>query len=331
MAAYYSIALLGQALKDPALQAWGTALAAIESASAQTYFQVPASGSEAFPYSPNGDWYGADGKRTAGVVYQSRTAYITLADGTNPDRAVTQGLQWVPFLHGASDLLLKRPWIDHSAAFASAGGISSPFPEAWRAFLAMAMSYGNQDAAWWYAMTNLPNGTAACCTVNTVATYVPKHSKTTVLHWIATRNGAPLTSSPSPSPSPSGSTASPSPTSSPAPTTTTSPAPTTTTTPTTSTNPANIACDPLAAVVPPSLLYTPFAPASVTPTQPPGLQNFSNAQHTEGWGTWYHRPTLPSSFFPHPTNSWWSSWTHNSTYTGKVGEEQVREPTSMHG
>ncbi|KXZ44666.1 hypothetical protein GPECTOR_64g85 [Gonium pectorale] len=260
VAAYYAIALFGSAVADPALQAWGQVLAAVEAGSARMYWQLPAGGSEAYPsgsfVAADGgidrsySGYGDDGKRVPGKVYQSQVRFFTELGDAQSEPAVIYGLQWAPFLPGASDLLLRTPWVTQAYSAVATAAIASSNPATWAAFRQMARACSDPVAAWAAALALTPSNSAA--SFDATNSLGLRHSKTSVLYWIATRAGTSQQSASSP-PSP----------------------------------------------------------------PPPSAQDGTKTANMS------YSPSLPGSFFPFPTNSWWSSWTHVSPYTRKMGEEPI--------
>ncbi|EFJ51031.1 hypothetical protein VOLCADRAFT_88258 [Volvox carteri f. nagariensis] len=212
--AYYSIALFGAATGDPSLQRWGQVLAAIEAGSVRTYWQIPAAGSDAYPLGTfvaadaggidrlyNG--YGNDGKRVPGKVYQARIAFMTEVGLVFPEPLVLYGLQWAPFLPGASDFLQQQGWMAEAYAAVANATLSPSNTVAWEAFRAMARgAAGDRAGAWDVAMNAVPNGPPYA--VDATDSQGLRHSKTSILYWIATReSGSSPTNSPPPlSPSP---------------------------------------------------------------------------------------------------------------------------------
>ncbi|GIL47383.1 hypothetical protein Vafri_4213 [Volvox africanus] len=359
--AYYSIALFGAATNDVQMQTWGQVLAAIEAGSVFKYWQIPAAGSDAYPSGTFAALEGAvdrtyagysnDGKRVPGKIFQARVKFMTQVGDAISELPVIYGLQWAPFLPGASDFLLRQPWIgDAYAAVASAPVTSSNAP-AWEAFRAMARAAaGDRAGAWSVAMAVVPNNSAN--SVDATNTQGLRHSKTSILYWIATRGSSTTGNPPSvqpssprpPSPPPPRVPPSPSPSPPPPPPPSrpppppppSSPPPPPPPPPPSPPRPPVPLPPPPPPPIPPSPsnlptsssppMYTPLNPAIGT-SAPPGLTNFTNTYHTYMDGTTTVRleraPSMPSRFFPFPTNSWWSTWTHVSQYTLKMGEELV--------
>ncbi len=212
MAAYYSIGLLGWALGDSDVQRWGQVLAAVEAESARFYWQLSAAGSEAYPSgtflaASNGQdvsysGYGADGKRVAGRVWQSCVAFGSVVDGAATSEAlVLSALQWAPLLPGASDALLRRPWVADAAAAVAAAPGPAAGGELWRGLLAAVSASREPLSAWAALQAAVPNASAA--SADATASLGLRHSKTALMYWAATRgNIARQSATPPPPPPP---------------------------------------------------------------------------------------------------------------------------------
>ncbi|XXX74861.1 glycosyl hydrolase [Sorangium sp. So ce134] len=157
--AWYSMKLLGEALDNEDVKNLGRVLLALETASAQTYWQIT-SDSTVYdvPFKDNG---------AVGVLWSTKADFSTWF-GENPE--YVYGIQLLP-LTPISESLIAKDWVNYVWPAMEA---VSPGPEdAWNAFLIAAHATVDKEAAWEeaQAQTALDDGL----------------SRTALLYWIATR------------------------------------------------------------------------------------------------------------------------------------------------
>ncbi|WP_437645607.1 glycosyl hydrolase [Sorangium sp. So ce362] len=157
--AWYSMQLLGDALENDDVKNIGRVLLALETASAQTYWQVT-SDSTVYdvPFKDNG---------AVGVLWSTKADFRTWF-GTNPE--YVYGIQVLP-ITPISESLLSKTWITDTWP-AMEAAMSGP-DDAWNAFLIAAHATVDKEVAWAEAQeqTVLDDGL----------------SRTALLYWIATR------------------------------------------------------------------------------------------------------------------------------------------------
>ncbi|KAG2453738.1 hypothetical protein HYH02_001949 [Chlamydomonas schloesseri] len=329
---YYAVALLGRALAQAGvagaadLTRWGQLLMAVEISGAQHYWQTTTAAT-AFPVvypSPFRD------NKVVGILWNSKVDYATWF-GSEP--IFIHAIQYIPFTP-ASEVLLRRDWMLESYPVASVNLATSNLYPCWKQFgdaaLAMLNSSGMSTA--WERTLALPYINPADNNANFWGGWA-SHSKSMLLYWIASREGAPAPSPPplppaapappSPPPAPPSpprpSPPPPSPPPSPAPP---SPAPTLPPAAPAPPSPAPSPAPPTRPPSPPSppdflnspVPYMPLVISSVTTDAPPPniVTVTNNTQYLQAGVVRDHQPTLPSSFFPFPTNTWWSSLSHRN-------------------
>lgn len=157
--AWYSVQLLGEALENEDVKNIGRVLLAMETASAQTYWQIT-SDSTVYdvPFKDNG---------AVGVLWSTKADFGTWF-GANPE--YVYGIQLLP-ITPITESLVSKAWITDTwpAMEAVAKGAEDP----WNAFLIAAHATVDKEAAWEeaQAQTALDDGL----------------SRTALLYWIATR------------------------------------------------------------------------------------------------------------------------------------------------
>ncbi|WP_437324966.1 glycosyl hydrolase [Sorangium sp. So ce381] len=157
--AWYSMQLLGEALENEDVENLGRVLLALETASAQTYWQVTADSTVyPEPFKNNG---------AVGVLWSTKADFGTWF-GANPE--YVYGIQLLP-ITPISESLISKDWIQDAWP-----AISDSTPDAedpWKAFLIAAHATVDKEAAWEDAqtLTELDDGL----------------SRTALLYWIATR------------------------------------------------------------------------------------------------------------------------------------------------
>ncbi|WP_437732048.1 glycosyl hydrolase [Sorangium sp. So ce1335] len=157
--AWYSIKLLGEALGDEDVMNIGRLLLAVETASAQTYWQIPASSTVYdVPFKDNG---------AVGVLWSTKADFSTWF-GAKPE--YIYGIQMLP-ITPISESLLSKTWIEDTWPAMSDAAQSAEDP--WKGFLTAAHAVVDKEAAWEeaQALTELDEGL----------------SRTALLYWIATR------------------------------------------------------------------------------------------------------------------------------------------------
>ncbi|HTN86238.1 MAG TPA: glycosyl hydrolase, partial [Sorangium sp.] len=157
--AWYSLQLLGDALDDEDVKNIGRVLLAVETASAQTYWQIPAD-STIYP-EPFKD------NHAVGVLWSTKADFSTWF-GANPE--YVYGIQLLP-ITPISESLISRKWIED--AWPTISETTQDAADPWRAFLIAAQATVDKEAAWEAAqeLTELDDGL----------------SRTALLYWIATR------------------------------------------------------------------------------------------------------------------------------------------------
>ncbi|KYF54174.1 hypothetical protein BE08_13360 [Sorangium cellulosum] len=157
--AWYSIKLLGEALGDDDVMNIGRLLLAVETASAQTYWQIP-SDSTVYdvPFKDNG---------AVGVLWSTKADFSTWF-GANPE--YVYGIQMLP-ITPISESLLSKKWIQD--AWPAMSDVAQTAEDPWKAFLIAAHAVVDKEAAWEEAqeLVDLDDGL----------------SRTALLYWIATR------------------------------------------------------------------------------------------------------------------------------------------------
>ncbi|WP_437965959.1 glycosyl hydrolase [Sorangium sp. So ce260] len=157
--AWYSVQLLGEALEDEDVKNIGRVLLAMETASAQTYWQVT-SDSTVYdvPFKDNG---------AVGVLWSTKADFGTWF-GENPE--FVYGIQLLP-ITPISESLISKEWITDT--WPAMEAVSKGEEDPWNAFLIAAHATVDKEAAWEeaQAQTALDDGL----------------SRTALLYWIATR------------------------------------------------------------------------------------------------------------------------------------------------
>ncbi|WP_437503062.1 glycosyl hydrolase [Sorangium sp. So ce1099] len=157
--AWYGVQLLGEALGDEDVTNIGRVLLAVETASAQTYWQIR-SDSTIYPepFKKNG---------AVGVLWSTKADFSTWF-GANPE--YVYGIQLLP-ITPISESLISRQWIED--AWPTISESTQDAADPWRAFLIAAQATIDKEAAWEAAqeLTELDDGL----------------SRTALLYWIATR------------------------------------------------------------------------------------------------------------------------------------------------
>ncbi|WP_437620605.1 glycosyl hydrolase [Sorangium sp. So ce1151] len=157
--AWYSVQLLGDALGDEDVMNIGRVLLAVETASAQTYWQIPADSTiYPEPFKNN---------HAVGVLWSTKADFSTWF-GANPE--YVYGIQLLP-ITPISESLISRQWIED--AWPTISESTQDAADPWRAFLIAAQATVDKEAAWEAAqeLTELDDGL----------------SQTALLYWIATR------------------------------------------------------------------------------------------------------------------------------------------------
>ncbi|AUX46944.1 hypothetical protein SOCE26_084540 [Sorangium cellulosum] len=157
--AWYSVQLLGDAIANEDVKNLGRLLLAVETASAQTYWQVTAQSTV----------YGEPFRESRGVgVLWSTKADFTTRFGDDP--AAVYGTQILP-LTPVSESLLSEQWIED--AWPLMEQAIKPEPVPWNSPLIAAQAILDKEVAWEAAaaQTELDDGL----------------SRTALLYWIATR------------------------------------------------------------------------------------------------------------------------------------------------
>lgn len=161
--AWYSVQLLGEALENEDLKNLGRVLLAVETASAQTYWQIKAQSNvyEA-PFNVN---------RVVGNIWGTK---VTSTSRLGTDPAFSFGLQILP-ITPISESLLAKQWIEDAwpSMEEAAAGAEDP----WRALLIAAQATLDREAAWEEAVSLDQAGAA----------FDDGLSRTALLYWIATR------------------------------------------------------------------------------------------------------------------------------------------------
>lgn len=157
--AWYSIQLLGNAIGDLDVENLGRLLVAVETASAQTYWQVTER-SNVYP-APFKD------NLAVGTLWTSKADFAT---SLGDDPAVTYGTQLAP-VTPISEVTLSEAWI--TEAWPLIQPVAAETTQEWRGILTMAQAVVDVDAAWEGAqvLTSFDEG----------------NSLTATLYWIATR------------------------------------------------------------------------------------------------------------------------------------------------
>ncbi|KAG2445657.1 hypothetical protein HXX76_000266 [Chlamydomonas incerta] len=328
---YYAVALMGRALAAAGvagaadLTRWGQLLMAVEVSGAQHYWQVT-DAATAFPVvypKPFRD------SKVVGILWNSKVDYATWF-GSVP--IYIHAIQYIPFTP-ASEVLLRRDWMVESYPVASYNLTNLDVTACWRQFgdAALAMLNSTGTATAWSRTLNLPY-TASDGTDNFFGAWA-SHPKSILLYWIASREGAPA---PSPPPLPPAAPAPPSPP--PVPPSPPVPSPPPPSPPPSPAPPSPAPAQPPSVPAPPS--PSPSPPAPTPPPSPPSAPDWQNSpvpytslvissvttdappsdimtvgnntQYTQGGVVRDHRPTLAASFFPFPTNTWWSPLSHRN-------------------
>lgn len=157
--AWYAVSLFGQAFAEPRLRDLGRVLLAAEAASAQTYWQVPASSTVyAEPLAS---------RRVVANLWSTKVDYGTFF-GDKPEYIF--GIQMLP-VTPATEQLLPASWIkDAWPAIQQAAQTAEP---GWAGILTMSHAVIDKDAAW----TEMGRYSA----------FDDGNSRTNSLYWIATR------------------------------------------------------------------------------------------------------------------------------------------------
>lgn len=158
--AWYAVSLVGQALSDDRLAGIGRTLLAIESAAAQTYWQIPES-SKVYDSA-------LASRRVLGNLWSTKADYATFF-GANPEYVF--GIQMLPYTP-ATELLLSPEWINDSWGLMQTT-INAGASQSWACFLHLAHAVTDKNAAW-NAVTALTEWDSG-------------NSRTNSLYWIATR------------------------------------------------------------------------------------------------------------------------------------------------
>ncbi|WP_236644206.1 glycosyl hydrolase [Sorangium cellulosum] len=157
--AWYSMKLLGEALDNDDVKNIGRVLLAMETASAQTYWQITSNGTVYdVPFKENG---------AVGVLWSTKADFGTWF-GENPE--YVYGIQMLP-ITPISESLISKAWISY--AWPAMEAVSPGAEDPWNAFLIAAHATVDKEAAWEEAQeqTALDDGL----------------SRTALLYWIATR------------------------------------------------------------------------------------------------------------------------------------------------
>jgi len=157
--AWYSMQLLGEALENEDVKNIGRVLLALETASAQTYWQVTADSTVyPEPFKNNG---------AVGVLWSTKADFGTWF-GPNPE--YVYGIQLLP-ITPISESLISKDWVQDAWPVISETTAAAEDP--WKAFLIAAHATVDKEAAWEdaQALTTLDDGL----------------SRTALLYWIATR------------------------------------------------------------------------------------------------------------------------------------------------
>ncbi|WP_437324965.1 glycosyl hydrolase [Sorangium sp. So ce381] len=157
--AWYSMQLLGEALGNKDVKNLGRVLLAMETASAQTYWQITADSTVyPEPFKKNG---------AVGVLWSTKADFGTWF-GANPE--YVYGIQLLP-ITPISESLISTDWIDD--AWPAISDSTQDAEDPWKAFLIAAHATVDKEAAWEdaQALTALDDGL----------------SRTALLYWIATR------------------------------------------------------------------------------------------------------------------------------------------------
>lgn len=158
--AWYGVELLGRALDDTDLTNVGAILRAVETASAQTYWQVTSAS----------DIYPAPFKshHVVGVLWSTKVDFGTFF-GANPE--YIYGIQMLPFTPATEDLL-NPTWVSDSWSQLSAAA-SGTTEVGWKGFMYMAHGVIAKDAA--------------ISEVKGLTGYDDGNSQANALYWAATR------------------------------------------------------------------------------------------------------------------------------------------------
>lgn len=162
--AYYAIALLGQALAEPALQHIGTTLMTLELHGVKRYWHMTQEDS-VYPaeYTAN---------KMVGMVWGTKVVDATwFASGT----AYVHGIQMLPFTPVSEELLAPRAWVAEQLPVMQQGmAASKPVPtDCWIGFMMGTRAVLDANQAWEDVATlrDFDNG----------------NSRTNLQYWIATR------------------------------------------------------------------------------------------------------------------------------------------------
>lgn len=157
--AWYAVSLVGRAFESPRLTDLGRALFAAEVASAQTYWQIPASSKV---------YDGAlASRRVVANLWSTKADYGTFF-GDRPEYVF--GIQMLPYTP-ATEQLLPASWIaDAWPLIAPAASAATP---AWGGLLYMAHAVVDKNAAW--------------SEVERLSAWDDGNSRTNALYWVATR------------------------------------------------------------------------------------------------------------------------------------------------
>ncbi|MDB4938188.1 MAG: uncharacterized protein JWP87_5160 [Labilithrix sp.] len=157
--AWYAVGLFGQAFGEPRLRDLGRVLLAAEAASAQTYWQVPASSTVyAEPLAS---------RRVVANLWSTKVDYGTFF-GDKPEYIF--GIQMLP-ITPATEQLLPATWIRDSWPALQSAAQSAE--QGWGGILTMSHAVIDKDAAW--------------AEMNRFTAYDDGNSRTNALYWIATR------------------------------------------------------------------------------------------------------------------------------------------------
>ncbi|KAJ8600238.1 hypothetical protein CTAYLR_001978 [Chrysophaeum taylorii] len=164
--AYHAVALLGDALRDPALRDWGRLLMATEIRGAQRYWHMhPDEGIYSEVFAAN---------RMAGSVSGAAVSAATWF-GSNPE--FVTGIQVLPVLTGLTDYLFKPNFVcEQLPVLERALGRRTPqVAEAWRGVILAEVAVAEPKQAW----------DEACLLDQNL--FDDGNSKANLLHWIASR------------------------------------------------------------------------------------------------------------------------------------------------
>lgn len=159
--AYYAIALWGEVKGDDRIRDYGRLLMALELRAAHTYWQIDSDNPiYSSPFADN---------RVVGILFENRAEYRTFFGNRTE---WIHGIQWLPFTP-ASELLLRRSWMDEAYPVAATSLGAPDIEEGWRGFVIMARGISRPDIAWDAAQS--------------LDAYDDGNSKTNTLYWLATR------------------------------------------------------------------------------------------------------------------------------------------------